>query len=160
MNAAGKSSCAGGFDNGVCGISVVAYGAGVENFNTGDLMPYCSVGVAEKTELCAGKANAVAERIHVHFNAVAVTVGEKYAHSVNFLKTAFRGDKIKVAVSSDAPEGDGGIALLKAFSVPHAVAEMNYKIGGALLHRTEHIFFASVGIAHYKDFHVGHLPSL
>ena len=89
-----------------------------------------------------------------------MAVGEEYAHSVNFLKTAFGGDEIEVAVSPNEPKGDGGIALLKAVGVPHAVAKMNYKMGGALLHRAEHIFFASVGITHYKDFYVGHLLPL
>ncbi len=120
---------------------------------------HSAVGVAEKTKLRSGKANAVAERIHIHFNGVSVAVGKKYAHAVNFLKAAFGGYEINVAVSSDAPKGNGGVVAMETLGVPHAVAKMNYKSGGALLHCAEYIFFASVGIAYNKDFHVGHLPS-
>lgn len=87
-------------------------------------------------------------------------MGEEYTHSVNFLKTAFGSDEVKVAVSAYSPKGDVRIVAFKAVGVPHAVAKMNDKTGLRLFHGAEHIVFVGVRVAHNEYFHGRHLLSV
>lgn len=134
---------------------MVTDGAWVKHLYTGDLIPPCPVGVAVKTQSRAGETDAVAEGVKIHFNIMVVTVGEEYTNSVYFFKAAVGLKGPEVAVSPNFPQGNAGAILLEAAGVASAVAKMNDKAGRDLIHSTEHIFFASVGVAHNQDFRFG-----